>query len=70
MTRNLKDKTHGDLFIISMSPEQYDDFDTKIEALEFDEYNSCIAVFCDMLDSSHRTIDPFLKIGRQKDLDV
>ena len=53
-----------------MSPEHYDDFDTKIEALEFDEYNSCIAVFCDMLDSSHRTIDPFLKIGRQKDLDV
>ena len=64
--RKLKNNTHRDLYIITTSPEQYEDFDTANEVLDIDEYRGGIVVFDDLLDSNQKAFVTFFTKGNIK----
>ena len=70
------DDPNRSVVIITRSPEQYTDIDLDIE-IENDfenksisDFEDCIIVFDDMLDSNQKLIDPFFTRGRHRDIDV
>ena len=64
------------IIIITRSPEQYSNLDLDFEIDEdfesktINDYENCIIVFDDMLDTNQKLIDPFFTRGRHSDIDV
>ena len=60
-----------DIKIVTRSPKQYDeDFDCSGEVEILENYQNCVIVFDDMLDSNQKLIDPFFTRGRHENFDV
>ena len=58
-----------EILIFTRSPEQYnEEFNTE-EIRDISEYEGSVVVF-DILEHNQKQIDPFIKGGRHKDLDV
>ena len=65
------------IYIITRSPNQYEDLEIEQVKVEEDledktiqDFQNCCVVFDDMLDTSQKLIDPFFTRGRHNDLDV
>ena len=59
-----------DIFIITTSPEQYnDEFTTEEETREESEYERRIVVSDNILNYTEKQVDPFFARGRHEDLD-
>ena len=71
-----------DIKIVTRSPKQYlqsklesvssyeEDFDCSEEVESLENYQNCVIVFDDMLDSNQKLIDPFFTRGRHENIDV
>ena len=72
------DRPNEQIVIITRSPEQYKILNSEIDLrIEEDleqrgvkDFEGCVVVFDDMLDSNQKLIDPFFTRGRHNDLDV
>ena len=78
------DHPNKEIIIITRSPEQYSEIKNKkdsdldlditieddFESKSIDDFNDCIIVFDDMLDSNQKLIDPFFTRGRHRGCDV
>ena len=53
----------------SVSPYE-EDFDCSEEVESLENYQNCVIVFDDMLDSNQKLIDPFFTRGRHENIDV
>ena len=66
----LENQSDRVLFIITRSPEQYEDFDTTNEALDLDENKARRTLSDDLIDHKQKPNDPFFARRNYKDLVV
>ena len=62
----MKNVTVCDLFILTLFPEQYEDWDNFDDFSDFEMHYEGSKVFRDVLDSNQKAIDPVFSKGDKK----